>query len=60
MAAGQDGRGDRNQGGWIVPDSIPIGSRFHPKRAPLWASDSLVEGTEEWIGLGRGIEEPVV
>ena len=39
--------------------SIPIGSRYHPERAPLWAPDSPVEGTEEWIARGRGIEEPV-
>ena len=29
-------------------------SEFHPERPPLWAPDSPVEGTEEWIGLGRG------
>ncbi len=29
--------------------SIPIGSRYHPERAPLWAPDSPVEGTEEWL-----------
>lgn len=29
--------------------SVPIGSRFHPERAPLWQPDSLVEGTEAWI-----------
>jgi flavin-dependent dehydrogenase len=34
--------------------SIPIGSRYHPERAPLWAPDSPVEGTEEWISRGRG------
>jgi len=36
--------------------SIPIGSRYHPERAPLWAPDSPVKGTEEWIGRGRGLE----
>ena len=36
--------------------SIPIGSRYHPERAPLWASDSPVPGTEEWIARGRGRE----
>ena len=29
--------------------SIPIGSRYHPERAALWAPDSIVETTEEWI-----------
>ncbi len=29
--------------------SIPIGSRYHPERATLWAPDSIVETTEEWI-----------
>jgi hypothetical protein len=33
--------------------SIPIGSRYHPERAPLWAPDSPVETTEEWIGNTR-------
>jgi 1H-pyrrole-2-carbonyl-[peptidyl-carrier protein] brominase len=32
--------------------SIPIGSRYHPERAPLWAPDSPVETTEDWIGRG--------
>ena len=36
--------------------SIPIGSRYHPERAPLWAPDSPVPGTEEWIGRGQGRE----
>lgn len=36
--------------------SIPIGSRYHSERAPLWAPDSPVEGTEEWIARGRGKE----
>jgi flavin-dependent dehydrogenase len=36
--------------------SIPIGSRYHPERAPLWAPDSPVEGTEEWIKRGGGRE----
>jgi FADH2-dependent halogenase len=35
--------------------SVPIGSRFHPERAPLWAPDSPVPGTEEWIAQGRGL-----
>ncbi|MEO8440521.1 MAG: NAD(P)/FAD-dependent oxidoreductase [Spartobacteria bacterium] len=29
--------------------SIPIGSRYHPERAPLWAPDSPVDSTEEWL-----------
>ncbi|MDQ3198464.1 MAG: tryptophan 7-halogenase [Verrucomicrobiota bacterium] len=29
--------------------SIPIGSRYHPERAALWAPDSPVESTEEWL-----------
>ena len=36
--------------------SIPIGSRYHPERAPLWEPDSPVDGTEEWIARGRGLE----
>lgn len=35
--------------------SVPIGSRYHPERAPLWAPDSPVPGTEEWIAEGRGL-----
>lgn len=30
--------------------SIPIGSRFHPERAPLWEPGSEVESTEKWMG----------
>lgn len=30
--------------------SIPIGSRFHPERAPIWETNSVVESTEEWMG----------
>jgi flavin-dependent dehydrogenase len=29
--------------------SVPIGSRYHPERAPIWQTDSSVETTEEWI-----------
>jgi hypothetical protein len=30
--------------------SVPIGSRFHPERAPLWNSTlDSVETTEAWI-----------
>ena len=34
--------------------SIPIGSRYHPERAALWAPDSPVETTEEWIEEAAG------
>src|SRR5450432_939899 len=34
--------------------SIPIGSRYHPERAALWAPDSVVETTEEWMDQGTG------
>jgi FADH2-dependent halogenase len=30
--------------------SIPIGSRYHPERAPLWDANSEVETTETWLG----------
>ena len=30
--------------------SIPIGSRYHPERAPLWEANSPIETTEAWIG----------
>jgi len=30
--------------------SIPIGSRYHPERAPLWETNSAIESTEEWMG----------
>jgi flavin-dependent dehydrogenase len=30
--------------------SIPIGSRYHPERAPLWEPNSSVESTEKWMG----------
>jgi flavin-dependent dehydrogenase len=30
--------------------SIPIGSRYHPERAPLWDTNSPVETTEKWMG----------
>ena len=34
--------------------SIPIGSRYHPERAALWAPDSILETTEEWMDQGSG------
>jgi flavin-dependent dehydrogenase len=30
--------------------SIPIGSRYHPERAPIWNANSQVETTEKWLG----------
>jgi flavin-dependent dehydrogenase len=30
--------------------SIPIGSRYHPERAPLWDANSPVASSEEWMG----------
>ncbi len=30
--------------------SMPIGSRFHPERAPIWGIDAAVETTETWMG----------
>ena len=30
--------------------SIPIGSRFHPERAPIWDINAPVESTEAWMG----------
>jgi len=29
--------------------SIPIGSRFHPERAPIWEPNSPLPATEEWM-----------
>jgi flavin-dependent dehydrogenase len=30
--------------------SIPIGSRYHPERAPLWQAGSEIQSTETWLG----------
>ncbi|MBM3943794.1 MAG: FAD-dependent oxidoreductase [SAR202 cluster bacterium] len=30
--------------------SMPVGSRYHPERAPLWEANSTVESTEQWMG----------
>jgi FADH2-dependent halogenase len=30
--------------------SVPIGSRFHPERAPIWEANSGLESTEQWMG----------
>jgi hypothetical protein len=29
--------------------SIPLGSRYHPERAPLWEADSPIETSESWM-----------
>ena len=36
---------------YVGPDlySMPIGSRYHPERAPLWEANSDVACTEEWM-----------
>jgi FADH2-dependent halogenase len=36
--------------------SIPIGSRYHPERAPLWAPDSPVGSTEDWLERSKDRE----
>lgn len=36
--------------------SVPIGSRSTRSAPTLWAQESPVPGTEEWIALGRGEE----
>ena len=30
--------------------SVPIGSRFHPERAPIWETNSPIQSTEDWLG----------
>jgi FADH2-dependent halogenase len=30
--------------------SMPIGSRYHPERAPIWGVTAPVESTESWMG----------
>jgi len=30
--------------------SVPIGSRFHSERAPIWEENSPIESTESWMG----------
>ena len=46
------GREDERERSYESEDlySIPIGSRYHPERAPLWDVTSPVESTEEWLG----------
>jgi flavin-dependent dehydrogenase len=36
--------------------SIPIGSRYHAERAPLWAPDSPVGSTEDWLERSKDRE----
>lgn len=36
--------------------SIPIGSRYHPERAPLWEPDSPLDSTEEWLERSKNRE----
>src|SRR5207247_657105 len=37
--------------------SIPLGSRYHPERAPIWEADASVGLTEAWIlGLSSHTE----
>lgn len=38
--------------------SVPIGSRYHPERAPLWAPDSPVDSTEEWLERSKQSDLP--
>jgi hypothetical protein len=30
--------------------SVPIGSRSHPERAPIWQTNSPIQSSEEWMG----------
>ena len=30
--------------------SLPIGSRYHPERAPIWEPNSPIQTTEDWMG----------
>jgi hypothetical protein len=36
--------------------SVPIGSRFHPERAPIWETDPSVGTTEKWTRLESPVE----
>jgi len=31
--------------------SIPVGSRFHPERAPIWEPNSPLSTTEAWMAV---------
>src|SRR5262249_45017220 len=35
--------------------SIPIGSRFHPERAPIWEPNAPLSTTEEWMSRATDI-----
>jgi flavin-dependent dehydrogenase len=37
--------------------SIPIGSRYHPERAPIWEVNSPVETTERWMAQDQSTAE---
>ncbi len=40
--------------------SIPIGSRYHPERAPIWEPNSPLSTTEEWMShAGSAVAEMV-
>jgi len=39
--------------------SIPIGSRYHPERAPLWEPDSPVGTTEDWLSAAASSREGI-
>jgi len=30
--------------------SQPIGSRYHPERAPIWEANSPIQSSEDWLG----------
>lgn len=45
------GRKEERERSYVSDDlySIPIGSRYHPERAPIWHADSSLESTERWM-----------
>jgi len=45
------GRADAREQSYLSDElySIPIGSRYHPERAPIWEAESPVETTEKWM-----------
>jgi FADH2-dependent halogenase len=49
------GRTEEREKSYVDGDSysIPIGSRYHPERAPLWQADSPVDSTEQWLQEAR-------
>ena len=40
--------------------SSPIGSRYHPERAPLWEANSPIQSTEEWMGPRRSMIDSIM